>query len=84
MDWREWIVRIQVILHSSLRRLLPESAKGQTTLDFPDGSRLRDVVDFLIVPSGTLYAVNGQLEADGNRLLAEGDIVRFLRPSAGG
>jgi len=77
-------MRIQVILHSSLRSLLPQSAKGQTTLDFPDGSRIRDVVDCLIVPSGTLCAVNGQLEADRDRLLAEGDVVRFLRPSAGG
>ncbi len=77
-------MRIQVILHSSLRRLLPEDAKGRMTLDFPHGSCLRDVANFLIVPGGTLCAVNGQLEADRDRLLAEGDVVRFLRPSAGG
>jgi molybdopterin converting factor small subunit len=77
-------VRIQIILHSSLRSLLPAEAKGRTTLDLLDGSRLRDVVDSLQIPSGTVCAVNGQIEAETDRLLADGDEVRFLRRSAGG
>ena len=77
-------MKIQIVLHSSLRSLLPAEAKGRTTLDLPDGSRLSEVVDSLRIPSGTVCAVNGQIEADEERLLADGDEVRFLRRSAGG
>ena len=77
-------MRIQVVFHASLRNLLPEEAKGRTALEVRAGSRVSDLMQALAVPSSVICAVNGRTEPDRNRVLADGDEVRFLRPSGGG
>lgn len=75
---------IRVILHSVLREKLPPEAGGKAELEFPEGSTLRDVIQRLDLPPNSAAAVNEQLDRDHNRVLQEGDVVRFFRPSGGG
>jgi sulfur carrier protein ThiS len=77
-------MKIQVILHSYLKEKLPVEAKGRTTLDLPEGTKIKDIVTRLNLPVEALCAVNGQIEHDLNCLLSDGDELRFLWPGAGG
>ena len=77
-------MQVNVILHSILREKLPAEARGKALLDLPEGARLRDVVTRLDLPSNTVCAVNEQMERNPDRLLADGDVLRFMRPGAGG
>jgi len=78
------MIYIEVILHSVLRELLPAAAKGRMALELPEGERIRDVMERLSIPSGVVCAVGEQIETDRDRILVDGDVVRFLRPGAGG
>jgi len=77
-------VRIKIVLHSSLRTLLADDAKGRATLDLPEGSQISNVIDMFHIPDGVICAVNDQLEPSRERFLANEDMLRFLRPSVGG
>jgi molybdopterin converting factor small subunit len=77
-------VTIQITLYASLKSLLPQEARGRAALDFPDGTRVKDVIDYLSLPGALICVVNNKIEPDRDRLLADGDAVQFLRPSGGG
>jgi sulfur carrier protein ThiS len=78
------MMHIQVILHSILREKLPVEARGRAVLDLAEGSRVRDVLDRLGLAATVVWAVNEQMDRDPERLLVDGDTLRFLRPGAGG
>jgi hypothetical protein len=75
---------VRVILHSILREKLPPEAHGETVLELPEGSTVRDVIHRLDLPENSLAAVNEQLERSRERVLLDGSVVRFFRPSGGG
>jgi molybdopterin converting factor small subunit len=77
-------VRIKIILHSSLRKLLPEETKGRAILDLPEGSKIRSIMEILAISTSVICAVNDQIEPDIEIPLTDGDVLRFLHPSAGG
>jgi hypothetical protein len=77
-------VRIHIVLHTSLRELLPEESKGRATIDLPDGVQIRRIMEMYRIPSNVVCAINDQVESDRKRILIEGDILHFLHPSAGG
>jgi sulfur carrier protein ThiS len=77
-------VKISVILHSYLRELLPPEARGATTLELPEGAKVRDVVAMLKLPEYAIFALNERLERDRELPLKDGDSLRFLRAGAGG
>jgi len=77
-------MRVSVILHSYLRDLLPPEAKGMTTLELPEGARVKDVVAQLRLPGYAIFALNERLEKDRELPLKDGDALRFLRAGAGG
>jgi hypothetical protein len=77
-------MRVSVTLHSYLRDLLPPEAKGVTTLELPEGARVRDVVDRLKLPAYAIFALNERMERDRELPLKDGDALRFLRAGAGG
>jgi sulfur carrier protein ThiS len=77
-------VRVSVILHSYLRDLLPPEARGMTTLELPEGARVKDVVAALRLPEHAIFALNEHLERDRELALKDGDALRFLRAGAGG
>jgi hypothetical protein len=77
-------MKVSVVLHSFLREALPPEAKGKTTLDLPEGARVKDVVAQLRLPDHVLFALNEKLERDRELALKDGDSLRFLRAGAGG
>ena len=78
-------VRIQVKLFSTFRALVPREARGQTTLELPDGAALRTVLTALGISEPIkLITVNDRRESNPERVLADGDVVHLFPPVVGG
>ena len=78
------MIVVKVILHSVLAELLPSAAKGRMALELPDEARISDVMEELLIPKSVVIALNEQIERDPRKFLKDGDVLRFLRPGAGG
>lgn len=78
------MLRVNVILHSILREKLPPEARGRAALDLEEGACLKDVILRLDLPAELVCAVNEKVERDLDHPLQDGDLIRFLRPGAGG
>lgn len=77
-------MQVTVILHSILREKLPAEARGRAVFELAEGSRVRDILERLELAPTVVWAVNEQMDRDSDRLLVDGDTLRFLRPGAGG
>lgn len=80
---------MHVHLFSRFRALLPDEARGRTTLDLPRGAnvaRLLDELDLAGSKHGRvqLVAVNGQPQPDRDHVLRDGDQVRIFPFAVGG
>lgn len=75
---------IRVVLFGVFREKLPPEARGRTTVELPQGSPLRAVLEHFNLPPNAACAVNGQLEPDCERMLQEGDEVQVFRQAGGG
>lgn len=78
------MVTIKIILHTSLKKYLPTQANGRMKIDLPDGTQIRELSEKLSLPDSVICAVNDLIEPDRERYLMDGDVVRFMRLSAGG
>jgi molybdopterin synthase sulfur carrier subunit len=79
-------VRIEVQLFATLAAFLPpDSREGAATLEIPDRSTLRDLIERLHLPPDLerVTLVNGG-DAEPERLLSPGDVVAVFPPLAGG
>lgn len=77
-------MRVNVVLFGVFREKLPREARGRTTLELPEGSSLRVVLEHFDLPLHAACAVNGKLEPDRERVLQDGDEVQVFRPAGGG
>lgn len=77
-------MKVKVVLFGIYREKLPREARGRSTLELPEGSPLRAVLEHFDLPLHAACAVNGQLEADRERILQDGDEVQVFRPAGGG
>ena len=80
-------MRVGVKLMASLRsRLPPDAPRGTAALEVEPGTTVASVLDRLGVPSGHVHLVmvNGSMERDRQRMLADGDEVVVFPPVAGG
>jgi len=78
-------VNIYVKLFSRFRDHLPAAARGEATLDLPDGATLADLLDQLGISGRVqLITVNDQPEPDRGRVLGNGDDVRIFPFVVGG
>jgi sulfur carrier protein ThiS len=78
-------MRVQVKLFSLLRKHLPEEAKGEATVELPDGSTIEDLVEHLgIVRRIKILTINGERETNRSRPLQDGDNVRIFPFVVGG
>lgn len=75
---------VKVVLFGVFREKLPPQARGRTSLNLPDGSTLRAVLEHFELPLHAACAVNGQLEPNRDRVLHDGDEVHIFRPAGGG
>jgi sulfur carrier protein ThiS len=78
------LISVRVTLHSYLQELLPPEAEGQAVLNVAEGTTISDLIHKFDLPSTVAVAVDETIERDRNRVLQDGDHVRFLRPGAGG
>jgi len=79
-------VRVEVQLFATLAAFLPTgSREGAATLDVPDSSTVRDVIQRLGLPPDLdrVTLVNGG-DAPPDRALRPGDVVTVFPPLAGG
>ncbi len=78
-------MHVYVRLYSRFRRHLPTEARGEATVELPDGATVDELLDRLgIVKPVKLITVNGQHETDRGRLPGEGDSVRLFPIVVGG
>jgi molybdopterin converting factor small subunit len=78
-------MQVQVKLFSRFREHLPPEARGEATIQLPDGATIDDLVDRLgIVRRIKLITINGERQADYSRRLYDGDKVRIFPVVVGG
>ena len=80
-------MRITVKLMASLRSKLPAGAAGgKASIDVEPGTTIDSLQQHLGIASGQVHLVmvNGDMERDRSRVLAEGDEIVIFPPVAGG
>jgi len=77
-------VQVVIVLHSVLRDKLPREAQGRGTLSLPVGATVADALTQVGVNDGLPCAVNGQIEPNRHRALADGDRVEVFVRLGGG
>jgi len=75
---------IKILLYSVLREKLPPEKHGRTQLELPVEATVADVIAALEIPSNVVFSVNDKLECNIQRVLNDGDEIRFFRQSTGG
>jgi sulfur carrier protein ThiS len=78
------VAHIRVVLHSIYREKLPPEAKGQATIELPNGSTVGDALQHLEIPTEAVCAVNGQVERNRQRPLCEDDEIEVFMRMGGG
>ena len=79
-------MRIEVVCYGALRDYLPNDAVGNVVVvDVAEGATVGDVVDVLGAPRALAVSnLVGDLRADLDRKLNEGDRVTLMPPFTGG
>lgn len=78
-------MQVHVKLMSRFREHLPPEARGETTIELPNGSTLNDLMEHLGIRRRVkLVAVNDEHESDRGRTLRDGDSVRIYPFVVGG
>lgn len=78
-------MQISVRLHSVFREKLPPENKGRTTLTFPDGATVQDLLTHFQLQNNVVgISVNDELEIEETYPLHDGDHVEFFRIVGGG
>ena len=79
------IMRVHVKLYSRFREHLPSEAKGEATIELPDGVTVDHLLQHLGIGIRVkLIVVNGERETDQSRVLCDGDAVRIFPVVVGG
>jgi molybdopterin converting factor small subunit len=78
-------MRIRVKLMGALRNKLPNN-QGSTEIDMESGATVDAMLKKLELPAGRVHLVmvNGEMEHDRARPLADGDEATLFPPVAGG
>jgi len=78
-------MQIDIKLFSRFREILPREARGEATLELPQGATVADLLDHLALPSRVkLITVGGAHVDDRETILNEGDIVHIYPVVVGG
>jgi molybdopterin converting factor small subunit len=80
-------MQVRVKLMAALRsKLPPDSTGGTAQLQLEPGSSVAAALEQLGIPSGHIHLVtiNGEMESDRSRVLADGDELVVFPPVAGG
>lgn len=78
-------MHVQVRLFSRFREHLPPEARGEATIELPDGATVEDLLNHLGIQRRVkLISVNGERESDRDRVLCDGDSLRVFPIVVGG
>jgi sulfur carrier protein ThiS len=78
-------MHVHVKLFSRFREYLPAEARGEATIEMPDGATVGQLLTHLDIDQRVkLIAVNGDPESDRARVLNDGDAVRIFPVVVGG
>jgi sulfur carrier protein ThiS len=79
-------MKIEVQLHTTLRRQTPEGILDNLVVELPEGSLLADLLDHLdlgLDPDSILLVLNGRTAALDQEL-SNGDVVNLMTAISGG
>lgn len=79
-------IRVEVRLHTTLRRRTEDGVVDRLGLEMADGATVADVLDALAItmdPDALLLVVNGKI-VKTEHVLEEGDQVRLIPAMSGG
>jgi molybdopterin converting factor small subunit len=78
-------MQVHVKLYSRFRELLPREARGEATIQLPQGATLTDLLAHLGVTGRVkLITINDERQDEWARPLKDGDRVRILPFAVGG
>ena len=78
-------MKVHVRLFSRFREKLPPEARGEATIELPDGASIQHLLAHLDIHRPVkLIVVNGERETDRDRILCDGDTVRIYPVVVGG
>jgi sulfur carrier protein ThiS len=78
-------MQVEVMLFSRFREHLPPEARGEASIDLPEGATVAQVLARLAIDEHVkLLSVNGERETDWGRALHDGDKVRIFPIVVGG
>jgi molybdopterin synthase sulfur carrier subunit len=78
-------MQVEVKLFSRFQEHLPPEARGQASIDLPDGATVAQLMARLAIDDHVkLLSVNGERETDWERALHDGDKVRVFPIVVGG
>jgi sulfur carrier protein ThiS len=76
---------IDVKLYSRFREVLPREARGETTIELPQGATVADLLDHLKLPSRVkLITIDGEQVEDRGIILHQGASVHIYPVVVGG
>jgi sulfur carrier protein ThiS len=77
-------LQIKIALFSVFREKLPPENRGRATIELPEGATLADLLAKLEINITAICSLNGQIERDFSKQLADADEVHIFRPVGGG
>jgi sulfur carrier protein ThiS len=79
-------LKVEVHLHTTLRRQTPEGLLDKLNVSLPAGSTISELLEALnisIAPDSLLFVLNGRT-AEIDQVLTDGDIVNLMTAMSGG
>ncbi len=77
-------MKVNVVLYSSLRLLLPPEKKGKDAVEVPDQATLQDLLDQLGIQGEVAVSINDEIVTGRQMTLQHNDTVQVFRPVGGG
>jgi sulfur carrier protein ThiS len=78
-------MQIHIKLFSRFRTCLPRQARGEATIEMPGTATVGSLLEHLGIEGRVkLITINGEREADRDRVLQDNDLVRIFPVVVGG
>jgi sulfur carrier protein ThiS len=77
-------MQVKVVLFGMLRERLAKGSRGRLTVELPEAATITDLVAALGIQVPVVCSLNGVIERDFSRTLAEGDEAQIFQPAGGG
>lgn len=77
-------MKVNVVLYSSLRLLLPPENNGKSEIEVSGQATLQDMLDQLGIQGEVAVSINDEIVTARDISLKENDVIQVFRPVGGG